>query len=529
MTGQDGEKYVASEVVCTGQEIYDPYLGFCRQVLTCPGNFKFNGEACVGELENGHVLINDTFIKLTLHLYTDVDVVNELMDVEEVIIPTFIGLQIDDIHVMALPNEVRSSFSDVGHCFHDTNITIVNFKATGSLVDISFDELMLQMSEEILNHCFGTEQKIVVNYIQLSNFENVSILEAQCNRNLQKLISYSSSQISVTNINETTMVVLTTDEGSIQLVSSSVPQIVTLYSNGTQREAFLCETMVSCDYITLEPDEFEWVGDDKHILKHIPSGRKIPKEEIIFEGDTIQICNFFDKYQANYFQYSKIQTIINIVGCSISVAALFITILTYSIFSELRNVPGKTVLSLSVAMIIAQLLLLLGTGLTIYPVCLTVAMLMQFSWIAVFAWTNILSFDLARTFGSHATLRDKSSASTFIKYSVYAWGLPILLVCLTVIIHFMVRINGDTEALYDLINICWLKAGTPLLVAFGTPVGVLLLGNIVFFVYTIVGIRYTRKATAILDKEGTDKLKQIKEDLYLTCRVSVILILMSLQ
>ena len=108
-----------------------------------------------------------------------------------------------------------------------------------------------------------------------------------------------------------------------------------------------------------------------------------------------------------------------------------------------------------------------------------------------------MSFDLARTFGSQSGMRDTSSSSVFVKYSVYGWGVPLAIVCTTATLHFTV-LEGTTFALYDLVTICWLRSGLRSgLVAFGGPVATLLIANIVLFTKTVVGIQRTRKSTAV--------------------------------
>ena len=295
---------------------------------------------------------------------------------------------------------------------------------------------------------------------------------------------------------------------------------------------YFCEGKPLCPLITLSKQDYRWQFDsdgDNVSLLLIRSNRVVPDNEIVLTVDgLVQICLGEDNYDDDViYSYSTGQTLATTIGCTISLTLLGLVIITYCSFSSLRNVPGKTVLSLSFSLFIAQLLLLTGAGQTANPtVCLIIACFMHYFWLSVFSWTNILAFDLGRTFGKKAGMRDDTDGSLFIKYSIYGWGMPLLVVGATLIIHFFQEVDSMIRNIYGVSSACWLRTGLPILIAFGVPVAIALLANMVFFTRTVHGIRSTMKAAKILkeNQKGTDDLEFLKKELYLYVRVSIMIL-----
>ena len=291
----------------------------------------------------------------------------------------------------------------------------------------------------------------------------------------------------------------------------------------------ICERMPLCPLITLQDGEYVWSFDanGNASLEVIHSGRIVPSDEImVLYNGLIRVCVAISDMYMYPLPNNDLngQNIATIIGCSVSLTLLGIVIITYLSFSELRNIPGKTIMNLSLSLFIAQGLLVFGVGQTSnYIPCFIIATIMHFFWLTVFSWTNVLAFDLGRTFGKRSTMRNNDTrSSTFIRYSLYGWGFPAVLVTATALVHFYAPVQGSVKNVYDLATSCWIRSGYPLLVAFGGPVAIVLVLNIAFFARTVFGIHSTMKATKILKKEN-DKdmdLEQLKKELQLYTLVS---------
>ncbi|XP_030832138.1 probable G-protein coupled receptor Mth-like 1 [Strongylocentrotus purpuratus] len=131
---------------------------------------------------------------------------------------------------------------------------------------------------------------------------------------------------------------------------------------------------------------------------------------------------------------------------------------------------------------------------------------------------NALAIDLNRTFGSHAKFRVGNKSQIFyIWYSLYAWGIPALIVGACLVIDLCECTN--LHFIYGNRGLCWLSSGNANLFAFGVPLAALLFLNAILFTDTVVGIRLTKKAAKKALKERP-ALAKAKEELSLYIKLS---------
>jgi hypothetical protein len=131
---------------------------------------------------------------------------------------------------------------------------------------------------------------------------------------------------------------------------------------------------------------------------------------------------------------------------SVSVICLILHVGIYFALPKLSNLPGKNLLSLSWALLLAQFIFLVGVN-PIFEVplevCIGIAVVEYFCFLAAFFWMNIMSVDIWRTF-SGSTLRGSDGLRTHRKYAVYAWGTSALL-ALTALIVDMCTEDGAVK------------------------------------------------------------------------------------
>lgn len=124
------------------------------------------------------------------------------------------------------------------------------------------------------------------------------------------------------------------------------------------------------------------------------------------------------------------------IASILSIFALTITLLTFALFSSLRNLPGCNTINLIIALIFAQILFLCQSLfiMTRSSVCLMFAIGIHYFYLASFFWMNVMAFDLWKTFhkGFSLYLYDIRERLPF--YAAYAWGMPILFVLLGIIL-----------------------------------------------------------------------------------------------
>ena len=296
----------------------------------------------------------------------------------------------------------------------------------------------------------------------------------------------------------------------------------------TASEVKICyiNSYLSCPFLTMNISLFERLNSTGEI-RYRPDGRILKSTEYgITIGNQILVCNFFNQSglineTVTFFEYSRAQTIISIIGGVLSLIAIILTLLTYAVFAVLRNRASRLIINLVIALFLAQFLLLFGANQTQNEdICFIIAVVAHYAWLAAFAWMNALAFDLDRTFGNPGNLKKASKGrKALFRYMAYAWGSPFLVVIPCIAIHFcqctMLAFRyGSSSA-------CWISDGKANVLTFGIPAAIFVFCNGVLFVHTVVGIRSAKKASARIQKDKSSKLKQTSKEVLIYIKVRI--------
>ncbi|XP_077990623.1 uncharacterized protein LOC144444946 [Glandiceps talaboti] len=261
-----------------------------------------------------------------------------------------------------------------------------------------------------------------------------------------------------------------------------------------------------CPLIELENNFIE-VNNDS--IYYEPTETLYGPGEFQRHGSSVSVCNFLsqngtktEKLQATFFKYSTAQTVLTLVGTLLSLVFLLISFITYCLFRNMRNLPGKTIMNLIVALFVGQVFLLFGSDQTqLRGLCAFVAMVLHYSWLVAFCWMNVMAFDICRTFKKHMRLRsDDDKRELFHRYMMYAWGAPGVIVLICIILDFCNCSKCNVG--YGTGNVCWIDEPNAMIIAFMTPVGAIILANLCFFLRTVVAIWSTSKVTQQVTKKS---------------------------
>ena len=100
--------------------------------------------------------------------------------------------------------------------------------------------------------------------------------------------------------------------------------------------------------------------------------------------------------------YTKAEHYLTVIGYTSSIFAVLVVLLTYSMFNELRTLPGKIVMNLAVALLLSQVVFLVETFQNIPDrSCAAITIILHFLYLASFCWMNVIAFDVAKTFGKN--------------------------------------------------------------------------------------------------------------------------------
>ncbi|KAK3729999.1 hypothetical protein QZH41_000961 [Actinostola sp. cb2023] len=192
----------------------------------------------------------------------------------------------------------------------------------------------------------------------------------------------------------------------------------------------------------------------------------------------------------------------------ISIIALVFVLVTYTLFTELRTSPGINLMNLSVSILLAQLLWILGSGQTDTPIaCTVIAVLLHYFFLVSFVWTSIIVFDTWRAFtvkGRRSLADSKHNRLVHcLRYMAVGWLSVMVYVAICVAID-----QSDAVTIgYQSSKACWMANPWGILFSFAVPVALILMFNIVMYALTIKAIHVTtaqaRVATDHKDRRQT--------------------------
>ncbi|XP_013385253.1 uncharacterized protein LOC106155122 [Lingula anatina] len=227
-----------------------------------------------------------------------------------------------------------------------------------------------------------------------------------------------------------------------------------------------------------------------------------------------------------------------------SVVAMAITLFTFLLFRQLRNLPGTNVMNLTAALLLGQAAFFSGSLIKHEELCVAVAVGTHYLFLAAFFWMNVMAFDLYKTFTTKCILpRVREKGKFFPRYMLYAWGCPALIVMACVLVDkipffeeldFNIgygRVNMETSftsngsaAMNTAVDIqasgCWISVPTATLTVFGGPLFFICFVNAFFFGRTILSIRATMKVTKLSRRRASVSRLTGHADVMLYVRMS---------
>ncbi|XP_072391045.1 G-protein coupled receptor Mth2-like [Diabrotica undecimpunctata] len=170
----------------------------------------------------------------------------------------------------------------------------------------------------------------------------------------------------------------------------------------------------------------------------------------------------------------------------ISIFFILLTVVIYLLVLDSLHIQDACILHSITALAIAYLTLCiinLSEHLEEAP-CHFLAYLLYFSFLYCFFWLNVLCFHIWKEVVKPKWLANVKNWKLL--YHIYGIGAPVLAVCWLLIMHY-----GHPAGLSTIhpgigISRCWFKTARESNIYFNGPVAVLLIINIVFFIWTIV-------------------------------------------
>ncbi|CAH1404569.1 unnamed protein product [Nezara viridula] len=253
---------------------------------------------------------------------------------------------------------------------------------------------------------------------------------------------------------------------------------VSIIENTT--DASLTVPFLKCKKFTLQQDDYMLDDNGVYVSKYRKRFRE--GEFNIYEDGRLEICA--DKIGIKTIEkFDPYMGYITFAGLGISIIFLLLHLAAFCLVPDLRNLSGKNMASLCLALLIAYISFVAGRFFQ-GNVCLVIAVLTFYSFLASFTWMLTMSFDVWRTLRkatSELRVCSGKQWSKFIVYSLWSWLVPVLIVMLALWAELSSGIRADWRPGFAATNSCWFGRSKPLLVLFAVPLAIVMLLNIVFF------------------------------------------------
>ena len=192
--------------------------------------------------------------------------------------------------------------------------------------------------------------------------------------------------------------------------------------------------------------------------------------------------------------------ILTLICFSISILFLFILLVTYWMFNELRTLPGLNLMNLAVSVLLSQLIWLVGTAQFMNTkTCEVLGIIEHYLFLVTFMTMSVISYHSCLVFSRPFGRSSNNIWGQFVKYASIAWIAPAIFIAVCVTLD-------QTEATFDIYGTtCWLSTGKAVLYLFILPAAVIMLFNIVTFIKTALALCYNND-TEILQKDRKQNL-----------------------
>ena len=202
--------------------------------------------------------------------------------------------------------------------------------------------------------------------------------------------------------------------------------------------------------------------------------------------EAVIVCEVVPEMEAKTVDF--VLSILTLVCLSVSILCLCMRILLQFCISSFHRKPGRIQLQMTIALLFAFIMLIVGPFFSAIPdACTTAAILMAYGFLAAFTWMNVIAVDTWLVFRpSSAFSRSDEEQRSLIMHYVLGWGIPFLLVAVSVIMNFL---DVDEKFRPEFGGSrCWYTQRYAMLIYFGVPIGISIILNIALYIHTAINL-----------------------------------------
>ncbi|XP_043229429.1 cadherin EGF LAG seven-pass G-type receptor 1-like [Amphibalanus amphitrite] len=201
-----------------------------------------------------------------------------------------------------------------------------------------------------------------------------------------------------------------------------------------------------------------------------------------------------------------------VLGSSFSIVGVVFSFITYSLFSDMRNLSGINLVNFLAGLFLAQLLFVIGAdGVKTPEMCRALSLGLQYCHLAVFTWMAVMLLDMYRHCRSSVNLAANNNTNIktdFFWFSLAGWGTPLVLVGiqLALLSSDIPAVPSDSPAAAADTSGCWWGQQPALVYTYTAPVFLLVLASLVCLLKAAVVVRYA--VSMQIDRKVKEKMRR---------------------
>nr|XP_045596193.1 uncharacterized protein LOC123756856 [Procambarus clarkii] len=189
--------------------------------------------------------------------------------------------------------------------------------------------------------------------------------------------------------------------------------------------------------------------------------------------------------------WTVVRSVLIPAGLMVSCVFLAATLLCHLCVAALRDLHGLCLAAYVAALLVADATLFVTQAFSQFlspSACVSVAVILHVAFLSTFFWLNVICYDVWRYVGltvqAVPLYHSQDDFRRFFAYAVYAWGAPLVIGGVAVVIHSLPHhIDGLLKP--DFVhNRCWFRDGKEMLAYFYGPMGVLCVVNTLLIAHT---------------------------------------------
>ena len=202
--------------------------------------------------------------------------------------------------------------------------------------------------------------------------------------------------------------------------------------------------------------ENKWV-----ITKIMGEEKRYSPEQYLPLPEGIGICmtNMRKKF-TGYLKlkdYWLIEEKISFSFLSLSISLEIVTFMINCLLKEFDNIPGKNLTGLCISIFACDIMVLiiaLAKHL-LQTYCMIIAVLLHYFSLAICTWTVVITYDISIVLKRPLSIKGRKNP--YLKYSVFGWGLPLLIISISVCIDLFGNKTFSFQVGYGKFNHCWIS------------------------------------------------------------------------